>query len=151
MDLLTTVKGWQRSGNALGIFACAAWLYRCADQPARQGMIELLEQSSSDVQPFELALHRTAERRFAELAHWCILTITRMPGAELPDVGTWLPELTRALTNSGIDLTGALLRIAVTDMSLLTCSQDTLSRNGAHVREYQRIRATLLTRAAERN
>lgn len=157
MTLLHTVQRWHADHDMMGICACAVWLYRCGDAVSNAELSLVMRPHNPDSDALEQSLLRTAADNFDGLARWCIRTTSRLPRDAAPDPCTWLPQLTASLrhqstcTSGSTELTHLMYQIALADMTLLTCSSDTLASHAVQIRAYWRVREHLLGQAAARN
>lgn len=151
VELIATVQRCQAAGDADGVYFCAAWLQSCGNVGANEALTRLVgDVGLSDI-PMVEALRELARHRFDELALWCLTTADLLDGGGPRDPSTWLPGLNHALRRGDFTVSAALLRIALADMTLMTCSDSALECNASEIRAYQTIRASMLALAAERN
>ncbi len=151
VELIATLQRCQAAGDTDGVYFCAAWLHGCGNVAANAALSHLAGDLGLTGIPIDEVLRQLSRRRFEDLSHWCLATADRLDGGTTPDPSTWLPELTCALRRDSFPLSTALHRIALADMTLMTCSDSVLTDNARLIRAYQLIRASFLALAAERN
>lgn len=151
VELIAAVQRCQAAGDTDGVYFCAAWLQGCGDVVANEALTHLLRDQGLPDIPIVEALRELARQRFDDLADWCLTTADLLDGGATPDPSDWLTALTLALRRGDFSLSAALHRVALADMTLMTCSDSALARNASEIRAYQLIRASLLARAADRN
>lgn len=151
VELIAAVQRCQAAGDTDGVYFCAAWLQGCGDVVANEALTHLVMDLGLSDLPIVEALRELAHHRFDDLAHWCLTTADLLDGGVTPDPCTWLPALNHALRRGDFSLSAALQRMALADMTLMTCSDSVLARNTGQIRAYQMIRASMLAQAADRN
>lgn len=151
VELIATLQKCRAKRDADGVYFCAAWLHGCGDVTANAALTHLAWDVGLTDVPIDEALRHLARDKFDDLAHWCLDTADLLDGGATPDPSAWLPELTCALRRGDFGLSAALHRVALADMTLMTCSDSTLADNACQIRAYQVMRASVLAMAADRN
>lgn len=151
IELIATLRRCQATRDADVLYLCAAWLHGCGDSVANAALASLADDLDLRSEVIDAELRQLARVRFDDLATWCIDTAGQLNGGVPPDPSSWLPGLTYALRRDDFPLIAGVHRVALADMSLMTCSDVVLARNAAQIQAYQTVRSSLLSRAASRN